>query len=299
MVLIAAPRLPASMATHFGLNGEVNGFMPTPWALLLQGVAVIGVPGALLVVFVAGRWWRGSSARSLSAIVSGLSAGLTTLFISVTAAHLNVVDPATVRLTAGTGLLALGVTLATLVLVALVLPAPLPRPVAAAVPAMPIAPSERVTWFGEAHTNHAAMLLIGLAVLVVAVAAIATGIHWLWLLDVLLLLLGLGVTRFKVRIDASGVAWRGALGLPRGRVKLADITAVSVTDLSPGDFGGYGIRLLPGKLGLITRSGEALCVTHAHGELVITLDDCRTAASVIEGLRRARAEPSGGLAQAG
>lgn len=286
VVLVTASRLPASMATHFDLAGEADDFMRTGAALVLQGVAVIGVPLALWAVLAAGRWWRGSSARLLSSVITGLSAGLTTLFVSLTLAQVGVTDVTTVRLHASTGLLAFGVGLATMALAALLLPRPLPPLPAIAVQPLRIAPSQRVSWFGKAHTSQAAMLVLGGAVLVLAVTTIATGIVWLWAVVALLLLLVFGVTRFDVRVDARGLAWRAALGVPRGRVKLAAITSVSVIEVSPGDFGGYGVRLLPGRLGLITRAGEALRVTHDRSELVITLDDARTAASVIEGLRQ-------------
>ena len=120
-------------------------------------------------------------------------------------------------------------------------------------------------------------------------SAVASGIVWLWLVVLLMVLLVLTVTRFSVTIDARGVNWRSALGFPRGGVALADITSVAAVDVRPGDFGGYGLRFMPRRKGIITRAGRALQIDHGTGTLVITVDDADTAASVVEGLRLRRA----------
>lgn len=285
VTLIAAPGLPAIMAIHFDMAGRPDGFMATPLALLMQGVVVLGVPVALLMVFTAGRWWRGELARAMSATIAGLSASFTTLFVSLTIAHVGVADATDVTLRGATALLALAVGTIVALLVVLVLPKPLPRLPAPPVAPLAIAPSDRVSWFGKAHTGAAALAAIGLGIVVAVAAALATGVVWLWLLVVLFVVLILGITSFDLTVDARGVSWRAALGLPRGNVKLGEITGVSVIEVNPGDFGGYGVRALPGRLGLITRSGSALLVAHGNRELVITVDDATTAASVLEGLR--------------
>lgn len=282
---IAAPKLPAIMAIHFDIAGRPDGFMKTPTALLMQGVFVLGLPLALLLVFAAGRWWRGELARSMSATIVGLSASLTTLFVALTVAHIGVTDATEVSLSGATALLALAVGAGTALLAALVLPKPLPRQPSPPVAPMAISPTGRVSWFGKAHTGTMALAAIGLGIVVIVAAALATGVVWLWLLVALFVLLILGITSFDLTVDARGVTWRAALGLPRGRVKLSEITGVSVIEVSPGDFGGYGVRVVPGRLGLITRSGSALLVAHGKRELVVTVDDALTAASVLEGLR--------------
>lgn len=285
VALMTAGRLPAVMATHFDLTGRPDGFMATTAALFVQGLFVLGVPLALLAVFSAGQWWRGELARSMSATIAGLSASLTTLFVTLTLAHVGVENADEVTLRAATALLALAAGVVVALLTALILPKPLPRLPAPPVTPMAIAPTDRVSWFGKAHTGPTALAAIGLGIVVIVAAALATGVVWLWLLVVLLVILILGITSFDLNVDARGVAWRAALGLPRGRVKLSEITDVSVIEVNPGDFGGYGVRVVPGRLGLITRSGSALLVAHGKRELVVTVDDAFTAASVLEGLR--------------
>lgn len=277
--------LPGTMATHFGVGGAADGFMSTAAALLVQGIAVIGVPAALLIVFGVGQWWRGEGARPLSALVAGLSAGLTTLFVAITLRHVGIDDPAAVTLDWTVGLLALGIGAAVAVLAALLLPPALPRPASAPVVPLSITPSDRVSWFGRAHTTRAVLIILTIAILVLAGSAIASGIVWLWLVVLLMVLLVLTITSFSVTVDTRGVSWSSALGFPRGSVALDDVESASVVDVNPGDFGGYGLRMLPGRMGLITRSGRALRVEHHKGALVITVDDAETAASVVEGLR--------------
>lgn len=288
VLLLKGADLPATMATHFGLSGVADGFMRTPTALLFQAVAVIGVPAALLIVFGVGQWWRGEGARLLSALITGLSTGLTTLFVIITLRHVGVEDPTTITLDLTSGAVALGVGAIAAVLAGLVLPPALPRPPSTPVAPLKIAPSDRVSWFGAAHTSRAALIVLACAVLALAGAAIATSIAWLWLLVLVMVLLVLAMTRFTVTIDARGVAWRSALGFPRGTVALSDVVSTSVIDVNPGDFGGYGLRLLPGRLGIITRSGRALRVERSSGALVVTVDDAETAAGVLEGLRLSR-----------
>ena len=289
VVVLTLPDLPGTMATHFGVTGTADGFMRTPLALLVQGIAVIGVPLALLVVFGVGQWWRAEGARHLSALIAGLSAGLTTLFVMITVRHVGIEDPATVSVDWLTGALTLGIGAVVAILAALILPPALPRPPAAPVEPLRVAPSDRVSWFGAAHTSRAALIVLGIGVIVLAGSAIASGIVWLWLVVLLMVLLVLTVTRFSVTIDARGVNWRSALGFPRGGVALADITSVAAVDVRPGDFGGYGLRFMPRRKGIITRAGRALQIDHGTGTLVITVDDADTAASVVEGLRLRRA----------
>jgi len=239
-------------------------------------------------VLRAGEWWRGEFARSTSAFVVGLTGGLTALFVKITLAHVGVQDPAQVTAGLSTLLLVLGVLLGTWVLAWLLLPQPLPRPPAQAVTPVKVSPSERVSWFGRAHMNQVAMVALIIATVVMFLAAIATAIWWLLLVGVGMIVLVLGVTSFTVTVDSGGVTWRSALGVPRGSVPLTNIREASVIEVRPGDFGGYGLRTLPGRLGIITRSGPALRVEREREVLVITVDDALTAAGVIEGLRAAR-----------
>lgn len=284
-VALAGPDLPDRLAVHFGIDGRADRTMATPVALLSFGLVALGVPVLLLVVLAAGQWWRGASARSTSGLVGGLVAGLVVLFVHLLWAQRGLVDPTQARLLPVAGLWAIGTALAVGLLAAAVLPRALPQPAPLVPEPLSIAPSDRVSWFGVARTSQTALSALAVAVLVVVVATLASGIWWLWLVVVLLAVLVPATTSFRVTVDRTGLTWRSALGVPRGHVPLEEVTGVSVADVRPGDFGGYGIRSVPGATGLVTRHGPALQVLHGQRRLVVTVDDAVTAASVLEGLR--------------
>lgn len=283
--ILTAGRLPDSLATHFGPGGEPDDFMRTGPALLFQGAVVVFLPVALLVSFGLSQWWRGEYSRSLSALISGICVALTALFVVLTLAHVPVADPAEVRVTWQMGLIIVSAGLAAAALVYLLLPPPLPRPEPEPVAPVEIAPSYRVSWFGKVRMGQVFVITMAAATVLVAIAALTSNVWWTWLIVLLMVVLLASFSSFDVVVDSKGVHWRSALGWPRGGVPLKEITDVSVVEVTPGDFGGYGIRLLPGRLGLITRHGHALRVTHGERELVITVDDAQVAAGVLEGWR--------------
>ena len=131
-------------------------------------------------------------------------------------------------------------------------------------------------------------MVLAVGVLVVVVAVVATQQWGLLLVLAAMLLAVPAASIFRVSVDRSGLRWSSALGWPRGRIALEDVVETAVVQVRPGDFGGFGLRSAPGATGLITRSGEALSVTHgpSRRRLVVTVDDALTAASVLEGLRR-------------
>lgn len=280
--------LPARLATHFGVDGRPDEFMPTGAALAFQGAIVIGVPVLMLLVFSSLDWWRGAQARPYTGLLAGLSSGLTTLFVTQLMAHVGTADPTQVRLGA-TGAWALGVGLLVGTATALLLPKAPPRAQPAPVVPLRLADGDRASWFGRATMRQREQLVIVGAVVAMVLAAVLSGIWWLWLLVGLLALLALGLTSFRVVVDASGVSWRGNLGLPRGHIDLDVIERAAVVDVELSDFGGLGLRTLPGKLGVITRLGPALLVSHDGRQFVITVDDAHTAAALVEGLRAGRA----------
>ena len=294
-LLVVTGDLPDRLAVHFGLRGQADGVMPTPLALAVFGAVGIGLPLLLLAFSVAGQWWRGATARMTSAFVGGLSAGLMALFVHLVLSQRGLEDPLEARLQPVAAFWALGTALAVGLLVAAVLPRPLPQPEPLRADPVELGPADRVTWFGRAVTSRAVGLTLAASVAIVVASALAVQEWWLLLLAAVLLLLIPMASIYRVRVDAQGLGWSSALGWPRGQLALADIVAATVVEVRPGDFGGYGYRTAPGATGLITRSGPALSVTHRRGgkerRLVITVDDPWTAAAVLEGLRgRAHAD---------
>lgn len=293
-VLLARPDLPDGLAVHFGLDGRADQVMSTPLALTVFGAVGIGLPLLLLAISVAGQWWRGATARMTSAFVGGLTAGMVALFVHLIWSQRGLADPLSARLLPGAALWGFGTALAVGLLVAALLPRPLPQPEPLRPEPVELAPTERVGWFGRAVTSRVVGFVLALGVVMVIGTALAVQEWWLLLLAALSLLLIPMASIYRAQVDARGLTWASALGWPRGRIALEDIVEVAVVQVRPGDFGGYGYRTAPGVTGLITRAGEALSLTHRRAgkerRLVITVDDAATAASVLEGLRR-RATP--------
>ncbi|WP_158588269.1 DUF1648 domain-containing protein [Galactobacter valiniphilus] len=103
-------------------------------------------------------------------------------------------------------------------------------------------------------------------------------------LAALLLAIGLTTSSARVRVDASGLTVRGTIGLPRMSVAAEQVEKAEVLPVSAvGQFGGWGWRYFPGSgWGVIMKSGEALVVTKKNGgSLTVTVDDAARAASLL------------------
>ncbi|GGK82992.1 DUF1648 domain-containing protein [Ornithinimicrobium pekingense] len=285
VVALVAGELPGRIAVHFGLDGTSDGWLGRSVALVSFGVFAVGLPVLLLVVFAAGQWWRGASARLTSALVTGLAAGLVALFGHLLWSQRGLTDTTDLQLAAWAVLWPLAAALGVGLLTAAVLPPALPQPDPVAVEPIEITPTDRVSWFGDVRSSQVMIWALLGSVIAVVAATLVSGIWWLWLVVLLMLLLFPATTIFRVTVDRSGLTWRSALGVPRGRVPLEDVTGVSIVEVRPGDFGGYGVRSVPGATAVVTRSGPALQVQRGDRRFVITLDEPVAAAGVLEGLR--------------
>lgn len=285
--VVLAGELPVRVATHFGVDGAPDDWMSRGAALWVGGLVAVGLPLLLLVTAAAGQWWRGVSSRVATAFIAGIAVFLATLFVLLYAAQRGLTDGADARVGPSIFLWAVGAAVLVGLLVAAVLPRPLPQPEPVLPEALEVRPSDAVVWFGRARPSHGVLgLLLGIVALV-ALVALAAGEWWLWIVVLATAAVTLSMMSFAVRVDRRGLSWRSALGWPRGGVPLAEVTGVSVREVRTGDFGGYGVRLVPGTTGIVTRTGPALEVRRGERRgLVVTVDDAAIAASVLEGLRR-------------
>ncbi|AXH97441.1 DUF1648 domain-containing protein [Ornithinimicrobium avium] len=181
LAAVLAGDLPERVATHFGADGVADGWMSRGAALIVGGLVCVGVPLVLLVVAAVGQWWRGRSARAVTAFVGALGVWLLALFAQLFASQRGLPDPTSARLDPMALLWALGAALVVGAGLALVLPRALPQPEPLTPEAMEIGPTDAVSWFGRAHLSHEVLLLVLGTLGLLSVVTAAVGDPWLWL----------------------------------------------------------------------------------------------------------------------
>ena len=293
VILLSVGHLPDPMATHFDLSGAANDTMSRGVALALFVLVGVGLPALLIGVFAQTQWWRGGQARMIAGFLAGLPVALTVVFVGTILVNRGVGSPDRVTLSPWLFLLALGLAVLVGVVVGFVVPRGLPRESTESVTPVALSRDERASWFGRVQAGPLVILVLCAGVVALVIGALASGIWWLWLVVVGLALVSVATTNFVVRVDASGVTWRSALGFPRGHIALDKITGAGVVEVSPADFGGFGVRITPGVLGLIMRQGSALEVTHGKRRFVATVDDATTGAGLVLGYLQNGSRPGG------
>lgn len=290
--LVVLGDLPDPVAVHWGVGGDPDGFADPTTSVL--GFAALGL--GLPVLLALGCWPGlrvgdyGPTYRLLGATSAATTTLLVLLVTGLTVMQAGLADARD----AGSVWTPLLGAVVTSVVVAVgawrLLPAAEEQHRATTVAPIAVAPSERVAWL------RTTTIPTTWAVLLVALDAgllLLAGALWLFegsaalgplLVALVVIVTSLLTTSFRVRADASGLTVRSALGLPRFRVPLDDITSVGVLEIrGMGDYGGWGIRWMPGRLGVLLRRGEAIEVTrHSGRRFAVTVDDAATGAAVLQ-----------------
>ncbi|SEI98596.1 DUF1648 domain-containing protein [Demequina mangrovi] len=284
--------VPDPVATHWS-GSEPDGFASPTLVPVMTGLVGGVLPIALgaSVLRSIRRGERGFVLRMLPAVALGLSVLMSVLMVGSIAMQRGLADAADAPSVLPVLAWGLGASLVAGAAGWLVQPRHVPT-VHEAAPAQPIAlaPGERAVWVGRSEMRPAALAAIIAGVAVAAIAAVA---NWVvgdtavaiivTALAVLLAVLAASLTVFHVRADASGLTVRSAARIIRMRVPAADVASVAVIQVSGlSQFGGYGIRQIPGATAVVMRSGPALEVTRRSGRrFVVTLDDAAMAAAVL------------------
>lgn len=289
------PETPDPMAIHWGWDGTADGSGPRWTAPVLTLILTGCLPLAMTSMALAGRPdARGPTYRFLGAFVLGFSVFSAVLMTWTVRMQVGLdvwtQSPSIVPALA----VALGVSVLAGVGAWLALPAQAaPTPTVRPVEALRVAPGEQIAWTGTTTMTRGAMVLlvgsaVALTVLTVTAWLTADSITRWALTGTTILIAGLTVTMavFTVRVDKTGLTVRSIAGIPRFHVPLTQIETVGVTDVNAlGEFGGWGVRLVPGRFGIVLRSGEALSVVRTgKRELVVTVDDAAGAAAALEAL---------------
>ncbi|CCE76244.1 DUF1648 domain-containing protein [Clavibacter nebraskensis] len=286
--VLLAPTLPGRIAVHFAADGTPDGW-GAPWVMLAVAAGLALVAVALAVAALRARDRRTAATVVLVAnLVAGI---LATGWIAI-AASAAVGDG---TFPVGWGVLLLGVgAVAAAVPVAVLVRAAGPIP-AHDVPPLEVPATARVAWRGRTGSGWfagigAAVVVLGLVAAASAPAgdagtAALTGIP---LVVAGLAMLALG--RVEVTVDRRGFRVVSACTrIPIMRVPLARIESAGWEDVSPGQWGGWGLRVSGRGLAYVTRSGRGLVVRLRGGRArLVTVADADRGAAVLEALLAGR-----------
>lgn len=298
--LIVMSDVPDPVAVHWSVGGP-DGFGPA-WSYPLM-TALVGflLPAGLALSALPSvrRGDSGPTFRLLAATSLGLSVLMSVLATVLLVSQRGLDDAADapgagwlVGAAFAAGLVAAGVAW-------IALPT-LPNVVTRhELPAVALAAGERVAWMRTAAMPSALVALL-------AVIAVVLGLGGLWMLiagdaaagaimlgvAVLIGALTATMTAFAVTADDRGLRVRAAAGWPTFVVPLDDVASVAAIEVTGmGQFGGYGLRSVPGAFGVILRAGEAIEVTRSSGRrFVVTVDDAATGAAVLDALAAQQSE---------
>ncbi|MFT2750856.1 DUF1648 domain-containing protein [Clavibacter sp. Sh2036] len=286
--VLLAPELPARIAVHFAADGSPDGWS-SPWPMLAAalGLALLGTALAVAALRVRDR----RTAATVLLVVNLLAGSLATGWIGIAMA--GSVGDGTFPMWWSVVFLGVGALAAAIPLIVLVRHAsPVP---AHDVPALPVTATARIAW--RAHAGSAWFAGIGAAVVVTGiVAGISTsGIDagTAALSSIPLVVSGLAVlvlARVDVTVDARGFRVTSSwTRIPVMRVPLDRIESGGWEDVSPGEWGGWGLRLSGRGVAYVTRSGSGLVVRLRGGRArLVTVADAHQGAAVLGALLAAR-----------
>lgn len=289
LMLVWQPDLPDQITTHWGPNGP-DGFagpMLFVWTQIGLGIA-LPLLMTIPVLLMMRRAW-GPTCRFLAALSLGTAALLAVASLGSVAMQRESVD-------VGFGIGAvMAVAFGALIVLGLLGWVLQPKVTVStqnepAATQLQLEPGQRAAWFGTAAMARSGVITLSISVLILLATTAWTmatdaGTGWiLAIVTIVLIALILTTLVFRVRVNSSGLRVRSVAGWPQWNIAASEITDVKVVHVTPmAEFGGWGLRIaVDGRMGVVLRTGEALQVTRTTGRVfVVTLDDARTAASVL------------------
>lgn len=291
VIAVWRPRLPERIAIHWG-GGAPDGFTGF-WGVVAP---LLGVTLLLAGVFLAAVLSLTDDAppargRLLVAISVGLTTALTIgIVASVGLQRDGAPVPDTMRV--GQWLLVgtvIGGVLGTVVY--LIAPKSVqadPRDYEESDP-IELSSQERAVWTGVAAPSRHFVLLYGSVTVLAVGASLFAAIREPGAIATVfvaaVLVFSTTVMRWRVTVSREGFVARGAFGIPRFRIPLAEIESVRMARVDAfSQFGGWGLRWAPGRTGIILRSGDAVEVTRRNGRaLVVTVADAAAGVALLNG----------------
>ncbi|BAH55115.1 hypothetical protein [Rhodococcus opacus] len=151
---------------------------------------------------------------------------------------------------------------------------------------VPLAPGERASWTGHVRGRWAGVLALAMAV--AAVVSALVGALWLAVLFLVLVVAGGAFASVTVQVDRTGlslsswnVRWR--------HIPLGSVDEAQVTEIRPGEWGGWGYRFSPRGTAVVIRGGEGIVVSRAGGRpFAVTVDGAAQGAALLNSLSAPR-----------
>ena len=279
--------LPDPVATHWGPDGVNGTGSLTGLVVLVAAIGTACVVGGWALAYFVG--FAASVRRTAVGMSLGLAGFLSAMLVGTLAVQRGLDDASATGDVDGVIYAALAIGAALGAGGALLVPSDPPQPAAADDPAA--APSTlelpagvRSAWVQQLGTP--ALRWVGVMTgLVFAVLGVVAGLALLFVpLGVLLGALVAAFSSFTVVVDRRGLGVRGSFGWPRLHVPADEVLDATVEQVNPlRDFGGWGYRVgRGGRVGVVTRAGEALVVERTGGRRsVVTVDDAATGATLL------------------
>ncbi len=292
-------QLPNPVAVHWGANGVVDGFgsqAMVPWMTALLGV-VLPLLMTIPVLVSLRKGVRGPNLRFMVAIAAFFSGFMVWLLTGSLYIQRGLADAAETGSIAPVLLAGLGAGALAGVLAWVIQPRQETELQSQDAAPLSVGPSERAVWTAQVGMSAPIMILLGLGAVGSAVGAAAvwfSGEHGaavaLSVVAVLIGVIAFGLSRATVTVDERGLLVKAALGWPKFEVPTADVASVATQEVSGlAEFGGYGIRAIPGAFGVILQSGDAISVTRRNGRrFVVTVDDAATGAGLLQAYAQRR-----------
>ena len=281
--------LPTEVASHWSGTDAPDDSLPTDGVFLVTTVITAVTLLATIVLLALPR--PGMRTKRMIVLLLGIAAG-SAAAVWIIPTWLTVQAGSVDGAVLGWWVMPLGVCSLWGVVPAMILPSqPLHTDTGTQPAPMQLGETEVGAW----SRSVTALMFVWLTVIVVAIGAAAyapvllrgeSGAAVFGLsLAVLAALLCASFIRLRVSVDWRGLRVVSLFGLPLKRMPLDRIDVVEATDIRPGDWGGWGYRIMPGRSAVVLRSGPGLVVTSTSGkQFAITLDDPEQPAALLQAL---------------
>ncbi len=288
--------LPDPVATHWNLDGTVDGSMSLTGLLLTAGATLV-LPGIALLVGT--TVWSHRLPRGSAPFGAGLGAFLAVLGSAIVvstaveqrglATYTDADSPAILLVIAAATVAGLGAALLnrSLPYAPSSLTSHRSGPAFSSAESMELGDAERMVFVETQSVNW--LLAVAMAIFLAGVVTVVFGPILVGVILMLSALPAAALGRIRVQVDRNGVVVRSALiPLRFAKIGLADIESAGAIDVNPMSWGGWGYRgslRVAGTAAVVTRGGPGMRLDLTKDRLfAVTLDDPDTPSRLLNTL---------------